>query len=184
MPGEVIPCYPMISHGRLIQPLLGGSGGARDTVQNQSFHGTATNKLDAKGRVSIPAGFRQVLAAQGTDGVFFIPALGVQCAKGFGERFHADSREVLKPHHPLFDQNHAALASVIFADSHHASFDDDGRVRLPDSIIEYCGIKDRVFFAGADSVFEIWNPDAYDAVIKERRERALALYQASGKPLP
>jgi MraZ protein len=161
-----------------------GSGGARHAVQNQSFHGTFTNKLDAKGRVSIPAGFRQVLAAQGTEGVFCIPALGQQCAKGFGERFHAESREVLKPHHPLFDQNHANLAAAIFPLSQHLPFDDDGRVRLPDDAIAHAGIKDRVFFAGYDSVFEIWNPETYIAVRDERMKRALALYQASGKTLP
>lgn len=174
----------MISHAPDFRAPLGGSGGARFTVQNQSFHGKFTNKLDAKGRVSIPAGFRQVLAAQGTEGVFFIPSLGDPCGNGFGERFHADSREILKPHHPLFDQRHATLASAVFAESLHASFDDDGRVRLPDGIIEFAGITDRVLFAGADSVFEIWNPDAFEAVHKQRREKALELYRASGRVLP
>lgn len=153
-------------------------------MQEQSFTGKVTNKLDAKGRVSIPSGFRQVLAAQGTDGVYFIPALGDKCGKGFGERFHAESREILKPHHPLFDPRHATLASAVFAESIHASFDDDGRVRLPDSIIEYCGIKDRVLFTGADSVFDVWHPEAYEAIIGQRREQALALYRETGKSLP
>jgi MraZ protein len=161
-----------------------GSGGARQAVQNQSFHGTFTNKLDAKGRVSIPAGFRQVLAAQGTEGVFCIPALGLSCAKGFGERFHAESREVLKPHHPLFDQNHANLAAAVFPLSQHLSFDDAGRVRLPDEAIAHAGIKERVFFAGYDSVFEIWNPEIYEPVRQARMQQALAQYQASGKALP
>ena len=150
----------------------------------QSFVGTFTNKLDAKGRVSIPAGFRQVLAAQGTDGVFCIPALGLPTVKGFGEIFHAESRERVKPHHPLFDQNHATLAAPVFSLTQHLSFDDDGRVRLPDDLIAHAGIKDRVFFAGLDSVFEIWNPETYAPVREERMKQALAVFEASKKVAP
>jgi MraZ protein len=174
----------MIAHAPDFRAPLGGSGGARHAVQNQSFHGKFTNKLDAKGRVSIPAGFRQVLAAQGTEGVFLIPALGLQCAKGFGEIFHAESREKLKPHHPLFDQNHANLAAAVFPLSQHLSFDDDGRIRLPDDLIAHAQIKDRVLFAGYDSVFELWNPEAYPAAHEARMKRALSVFENSGKSLP
>jgi transcriptional regulator MraZ len=150
----------------------------------QSFVGTFTNKLDAKGRVSIPASFRQALAEQGTEGVFCIPALGLQAVKGFGEKFYTESRERVKAHHPLFDQNHAILASAVFGQTQHLSFDDDGRVRLPDDLIAYAGIKDRVRFEGLDTVFEIWNPESHAVVREERKKASLALYQASGSQLP
>jgi MraZ protein len=153
-------------------------------VQNQSFVGTFTNKLDAKGRVSIPAGFRQALLAQETDGVYCIPALGLNCVKGFGQIFHAESRERIKAHHPLFDQNHATLAAPVFSLTQHLSFDDDGRVRLPDDLIAHAGIKDRVFFAGLDSVFEIWNPETYAPVGIERMKLAQAIFEASKKVAP
>jgi MraZ protein len=150
----------------------------------QSFVGTFTNKLDAKGRVSIPAPFRSALQAQGTEGVFCIPALGLQAVKGFGQIFYAETRDVVKPHHPLYDQKHAMLAAAVFSQSQHLSFDDDGRVRLPDDLIAHAGIKDRVCFAGLDSIFEIWNPETYAPVRDARMKHALAAYEASGKTLP
>ena len=52
----------------------------------QPFVSTVVNKLDAKGRVSVPASFRQILAAQNLRGIYCIPSFVHPALDGFGEK--------------------------------------------------------------------------------------------------
>ncbi len=145
------------------------------------FVSQTVNKLDTKGRVSVPAQFRQVLAAQQTDGFYCEKAVGDPALNGFGEAGFADADERLRQFNPLLSKKYKTQATAIFARARLLSFDDEGRVRLPDDLIAYADISDRVLFVGLDRIFEIWNPDAYPAAEAARLEEALRLYEA-GEP--
>src|SRR5258707_9428543 len=49
------------------------------------FMSTVMGSLDSKGRVCIPATFRQVLAAQNTAGVYLYPSFFENALEGFGQ---------------------------------------------------------------------------------------------------
>ena len=53
----------------------------------QPFVSTTVNKLDAKGRVSVPAPFRQILAQQNLHGLYCIPSFVSPALEAFGEGF-------------------------------------------------------------------------------------------------
>ena len=145
------------------------------------FVSTILNKLDAKGRVSVPAEFRKVLSGQGTDGLYCIKSISRDPAlTGFGNTLLSDLSQQLKPRNPLLDKNYAAQAHGMFGQVRHLSFDDEGRVRLPDDLIAHCGIKDRVAFVGLNAIFEIWNPDTLEATAAARVAVVEAAYDASG----
>jgi MraZ protein len=145
------------------------------------FVSTFTNKLDAKGRVSVPAQFRSVLAAQATDGLYCIKALSRQPAlTGFGEALLSKLSEQMDAPNPLLDKNYATRAFGMFGQVRDLSIDDEGRVRLPDEFIAHCGITDRVAFLGLNKVFEIWNPDTLAAEEAKRMADVYAAYDASG----
>jgi MraZ protein len=130
----------------------------------QRFVSKTVNKLDTKGRVSVPAQFRQVLAAQQTDGFYCEKAIGHPALNGFGEAGFTDADERLRQYNPLLSKKYKAQATAIFAQARVLSFDDEGRVRLPDDLIAHAGVSDRVLFVGLDRIFEIWNPETYEPV--------------------
>lgn len=146
----------------------------------QRFVSKTVNKLDTKGRVSVPAQFRQVLAAQQTIGFYCIKAVGHPALNGFGEAMFAEADERLRQFDPLLNKNYAAQATAVFAQARQLSFDEEGRVRLPDDLIAHAGISDRVLFVGLDRIFEIWKPETYEPVEAARLEEMRRLYEAGG----
>ena len=146
------------------------------------FVSTITNKLDAKGRVSVPASFRSVLAGQGTEGLYCIKALSRQPAlTGFGETLLSKLSAQMDSPNPLLDKNYAARAFGMFGQVRNLLIDDEGRVRLPDDFIAHCGITDRVAFLGLNATFEIWNPEALAVETEKRMADVYAAYDASGE---
>jgi MraZ protein len=146
----------------------------------QRFVGKFVNKLDAKGRVSVPAQFRQVLSAQQNTGFYCIRSIGHRALNGFGEALFAEADEQLKGLNPVFSRNYVAQATALFAQARYLDLDDDGRVRLPDELVAHAGIEDRVLFAGLDRMFEIWNPAAFEPVERARLEQMQRAYEAEG----
>jgi MraZ protein len=144
----------------------------------QRFVSKIVNKLDAKGRVSVPALFRQVLAAQQTEGFYCVKAVGHPALNGFGDAFFAEADDKLKAFNPIFSKEYAAQATAIFGQARHLAFDDEGRVRLPDDLIAHAGIGERVLFVGLDRIFEIWNPEIFEPVEAARLERMQRAYEA------
>jgi MraZ protein len=140
-----------------------------------TFHSTTINKLDAKGRVSVPAQFRQVLAIENLRGVYSFPSFVNPALEAFGESLLAQIQQRLQPLDSFFNQDYDAQAHVIVGETQLLNFDDEGRIRLPDEFIAHAGISDRVLFIGMVQKFQMWDPEKFEPVRRERIARALAL---------
>lgn len=140
------------------------------------FVSSTNNKLDAKGRVSIPAPFRQILAAQNTQGVYVLPSFVSSALDGFGEDLISEFAQRLTNLDPFFSADHDMRAQVVLAAAKLLGMDDEGRVRLPDEFIAHAGIRDRVTFVGMGRKFQIWNPDTFAPIALERAALARASY--------
>jgi MraZ protein len=138
------------------------------------FSSSATNKVDAKGRVSIPAPFRKVLQGEGSSVLVLVPEItGRPVVEGFGEAHFAKlaaSLEEMNPYSPEYD----ALANVVFGAAHQLPLDDTGRIILPQEFRDLTGITDMAQFVGRANTFQIWNPETYQAGMAEMRETARA----------
>jgi MraZ protein len=140
------------------------------------FLGTHQNRLDAKGRVSIPAPFRAALKGRGdTNGngthLVLRPSHQHQCIEAWpAELFDALSEQLNRLN--LFSPQHDDLAASLFADAFPVEADKEGRVVLPDSLVSYAGLTDAVVFMGLGRTFQIWEPAAADRRRTEARERA------------
>ena len=139
------------------------------------FLSTYVNKIDRKGRVSVPAPFRQVLASQsGTDVatglVVFrsvtVPALEA-CSTKHMEDLAADLELM-----DLSDEEREHLELTIFSASVHVPVDPEGRIILPDDLRQFAGIGEQVSFVGKSKTFQIWEPTAFDARMAEAREKS------------
>ncbi|HEY0281725.1 MAG TPA: hypothetical protein VGC27_03765, partial [Rhizomicrobium sp.] len=146
----------------------------------QPFISTVTGTLDTKGRVCVPASFRQILAAQNTQGVYFCPSFSEATLEGFGEEvlqaFHRQIAEV----NPFFTKDFNAKAAVVLGETKLLPLDENGRVRLPEELIAHAGLKDGVVFVGMGTKFQIWEPARFAEVRAARLKEALAAFNAEG----
>ncbi|HUC63613.1 MAG TPA: division/cell wall cluster transcriptional repressor MraZ [Alphaproteobacteria bacterium] len=142
------------------------------------FIGTVLNKVDRKGRVSVPASFRAALAGTGFAGIVAFPSVqhrGLECCgSNFMERLAASLYDI-----DTFSERQNDLAASIFASAHQIAFDSEGRIVLPTALIEHTGIADEAAFVGQGLRFQIWEPKAqrafYAAALERSRRDGLAL---------
>lgn len=139
------------------------------------FLSTATNSLDAKGRVSVPADFRAVVAhtsgADSFDGIIVWPSFDGPYLEGGGLALLRDYERSLETM-DYYDEGRIALQRAIFAESRRLPFDSGGRVSLPKDLHEYAGLNGKVTFVGLGRRFEIWSPQAHQARSEEMRRLA------------
>jgi MraZ protein len=138
------------------------------------FMSTVMGSLDSKGRVCIPAPFRQVLAAQNTAGVYVYPSFFESTLEGFGQVAVDGLNARLAALDPFLSPAHDDTARAIIARTQLLPTDDGGRVRLPDAMIAHAGLKDRVAFVGLSQKFQIWDADAFAAAEAESIARLRA----------
>jgi MraZ protein len=140
----------------------------------QPFISTVTATLDAKGRVCIPAPYRQVLAAQNTTGVYVCPSFVDPALEAFGDALLQTVHQRLATLDPFFSAAHDDQAFAVLSSSQLLTLDDQGRARLPDAFIAHARLKDRVTFVGMGQKFQIWEPDTFAPIQAERLSRARA----------
>ena len=129
------------------------------------------NKVDKKGRVSVPAAWRALLAKQAFNGIVVFPSPNSDAIDGCGmdrmEQLSA-SIDTLNP----FSEQRDAFARAIMSASYPLQFDSDGRVMLPEPLLRHAGIVDLATFAGLGPTFQIWQPEKFAAKQAADFERA------------
>ena len=149
------------------------------------FIGTHHGKLDAKGRVSVPAPFRAALKAKSATGntaaaapspLMLRPSHKFPCIEGRTEQaFDALEEHVAKLNE--FSDEHHDLATSIYSDSYKLEADKEGRIVLPAELIAHAGLNPEktIAFMGVGNTFEIWDVAAADRRKADARERSAAL---------
>jgi MraZ protein len=143
------------------------------------FLSTYTNRVDKKGRVSVPAPFRNALASQEFQGIVVFKSSNYQALEGFGWDRMTEMSDRLDQF-DMFSNEQDDLASLIFGESRQLPFDGDGRILLPQELIEFCGISDHAAFVGMGKKFQIWAPE----LLEDRLTAARQQVQDKGLTLP
>lgn len=137
------------------------------------FLGTHTNRLDAKGRVSIPAPFRAALRGEagGNASLVLRPSHKHPCVEGWPD---AVFQALAKPLDALdmFSEAHDDMAAALYADAYPLEADKEGRIVLPEALVAHANLADAVVFMGLGKTFQIWEPEAAERRRAEARERA------------
>lgn len=141
------------------------------------FLSTTTNRVDRKGRVSVPAAFRSSLPASGYQGIVAYASFKHACLHGADLGFMEELSNSIHGDFGLFSDENEALANAILASARQLSFDSEGRITLAKDLMDHAGIKDEVTFVGLGKTFQIWEPAAYE--IHRAAQRALAIEKAS-----
>ncbi len=140
------------------------------------FLGTHLNRIDAKGRVSIPAPFRAALRALSDEGaapLILRQSHAHACVEGWPARvFEALATPLERL--DVFGEDHEDLAQVLYSDAYPVESDKEGRIVLPDALVQHAGLSDTIVFMGLGRTFQIWEPAAAERRRAEARERARA----------
>ena len=140
--------------------------------------GRHSNKVDKKGRVSVPKLFRDFLEERGFAGLYVYPSFKYPALEGCGEdvmRQISDSLEDLD----MFSDEQEDLATAILENAHSLTWDPEGRIMLPRELAEYAGISDQALFVGFGKRLQIWSPAEYE----KNRGPALDRLRARGATL-
>lgn len=139
----------------------------------KAFIGTYINKIDAKGRISVPAPFRAALQAKNLNGVAVYPALTGPCIEGCGlDRIEALVETM--PNEPILSVDEDTIAHLIFASARELPFDGGGRIVIPAEFLGDAGLTEQGAFVGKGRTFQIWNPTALRSVQSEMFDLAMA----------
>lgn len=135
--------------------------------------GRHVNKIDRKGRVSVPKPFRDALSVTGVGfpGIFVYPSFTAPAIEGCGEGFMIRVSKSINDL-SLFSEEQDELASILLARAHSLSPDPEGRIVLPEELIQHAAIDSEAAFIGRGQSFQIWNPAAFDEHSRQAFERA------------
>jgi MraZ protein len=131
-------------------------------------------RLDAKGRVSIPAPFRAVLKRDGFTGLYCCPALDRPALDAGGNALIAENETLiasLSPASPERDR----LSLSLYGTSETLKIDREGRVTLTETLKAHAGITDAVTFVGLGHKFQIWEPNRFRAELAAATEQVRAV---------
>ncbi|MBP5364229.1 MAG: division/cell wall cluster transcriptional repressor MraZ [Alphaproteobacteria bacterium] len=124
------------------------------------FLSSYENRLDTKGRISVPATFRASLSSEKFAGVVLYRSFTNNCIEGLSmSRMEQLASATDKM--GVFDGTLDDLSAMLFADARPLSFDVTGRIMIPADLLAHAGITDRAIFVGRGNSFQIWNPDAF-----------------------
>ncbi len=139
------------------------------------FLSNTINKVDKKGRVSIPASFRPILGDTRT--LYTLMSVDLPTVDAGGVELIERHEEQLQQMNPL-SKEYELYSFVLHGDSDELKIDGEGRVLITDTIREQTGITDRAAFVGRGHFFQIWEPERFLAYREEARREVAEMRRA------
>jgi MraZ protein len=136
------------------------------------FLSTYHNKLDKKGRVSVPSQFREIIKKENFDGIVVYPSVINNCIEGCCISRIEKISNSIDQLDPLSEERDA-FASVILGSSVQLTFDSEGRVIIPKELLQTFDISENVVFIGKGQTFELWNPVYFDEYLAKAKKIAI-----------
>jgi MraZ protein len=146
------------------------------------FVSTFTNKIDVKGRVSVPAPFRAILERDGyAGGIYCYPSLDAPALDAGGQSL-AQKIDGLLEGLPDYSDERDELSVALYGDVQVLSLDQDGRIVLPEALRAHAGLETHVTFVGLGQKFQMWEPPASksDGRRLAKRSRVIGVCSARG----
>ncbi len=125
------------------------------------FLSTYENKLDKKGRVSVPASFRSYLSNLGYNGVVCYPSFNNQCIEAWPQDRIEKISNAIDSLNP-FEEKKDYFATSILSESINLQFDSEGRILLTSKLLKHAKIKNSMLFVGQGKTFQIWEPATFE----------------------
>ncbi len=125
------------------------------------FLSSYENKLDKKGRVSVPATFRSHLSSLGYNGFISYPSFNHSALEGCSQDRIERLSNTIDSLNP-FEEKRDYFATSILSESVNLQFDTEGRVSFTEKLLKHAKIKNNILFVGLGKTFQIWEPKLFE----------------------
>ena len=133
---------------------------------------TINNKVDGKGRVSLPSDYRAIVKELSSEIVCY-RSLSLPCIEGCLEETLDKLASDIETSTDFFSETQDNLTNLIFGDAKRFAFDSTGRITLTEKLLKHAQITTEAVFVGKGRKFQIWNPENWEK--EEAKIRAEAL---------
>ena len=134
------------------------------------FLDTIANKVDAKGRVSLPADYRAIVKELSTEIVCY-RSLTSPCIEGCTEDLLEKLATDIENSTDFFSETQDDLTNLIFGDAKRFTFDSTGRIMLTEKLIKHAEITDTAVFVGKGRKVQIWSEENWAKEEERLREK-------------
>ena len=135
------------------------------------FLSSYENKLDKKGRVSVPASYRSYLSNLGYNGVVCYPSFNNQSIEAWPQDRIEKISNTIDSLNP-FEEKRDYFATSILSESTNLQFDSEGRISLTPKLLKHAKIKSSMLFVGQGKTFQIWEPATFEKFRANARKKA------------
>ena len=125
------------------------------------FLSSYENKLDKKGRVSVPATFRSHLNSMGYNGFITYPSFNHNALEACSQDRIEKLSSTIDSLNP-FEEKRDFFATSILSESINLQFDSEGRISLTPKLLKHAKIKNLMLFVGQGKTFQIWEPTTFE----------------------
>ena len=137
------------------------------------FLDTIINKVDAKGRVSLPADYRAIVKELNSEIVCY-RSLNLPCIEGCTEDLLDKLATEIENSTDFFSETQDDLTNLIFGDAKRYTFDSTGRIMLSEKLLKHAEITDSAVFVGKGRKFQIWSEKNWKKEEARIREKVKA----------
>ena len=135
------------------------------------FLSSYENKLDKKGRVSVPASYRSYLSNLGYNGVICYPSFNNQSIEAWPQDRIEKISNTIDSLNP-FEEKRDFFATSILSESVNLQFDTEGRVSFTEKLLSHAKINNNILFVGLGKTFQIWEPKIFEKFKIVARKKA------------
>ena len=135
------------------------------------FLSTYENKLDKKGRVSVPSSFRSYLSNLGYNGIICYPSFNHQSIEAWPQERIEKISSAIDTLNP-FEDKRDFFATSVLSESINLQFDGEGRILLTSKLLKHAKIKNSMVFVGQGKTFQIWEPSLFEKFKVNARKKA------------
>ena len=135
------------------------------------FLSSYENKLDKKGRTSVPASFRSHLSSLGYNGFVTYPSFNHEALEACSEDRIEKLSSTIDSLNP-FEEKRDYFATSVLSESINLQFDSEGRVLISGKLLSHAKIKNNILFVGLGKTFQIWDPKSFEKFKLVARKKA------------
>lgn len=128
------------------------------------FYGEFRHSIDNKGRVIIPAKFRLILKDKYIE-KFYVTRGIERCLFVFTENEWNLLEQKFK-NLPLTQSTARAFSRLLFSGAYEATCDKQGRILIPNHLLQYARISKDVLIIGVSTRIEVWDVNTWDEIAK------------------
>ena len=135
------------------------------------FLSSYENKIDKKGRVSVPATFRSYLNTLGYNGFISYPSFNHSALEACSQDRIEKLSSTIDSLNP-FEEKRDYFATSVLSESESHQFDTEGRVSISEKLLNHAKIKNNILFVGLGRTFQIWEPTNFEKFKLLARKKA------------